>query len=116
LDSARGNAVNRFRQIGSADYYYENELLGSVNIAAGNNVYAEVKKDPDPKERPENPDDMNEPSEEIQDDEKSVIQKILQIGKIVIVIVGTLLLVYLFLALMVNIQKRKRNGRRRRNP
>lgn len=102
--------------VGTADYYYENELLGSVDIAAGNNVYAEVKKDPDPKERPENPDDMNEPSEEIQDDEKSVIQKILQIGKIVIVIVGALLLVYLFLALMVNIQKRKRNGRRRRNP
>ncbi len=101
--------------VGTADYYYQDQLLGTVNIAAGNDVYADLG---DKKGNVDSTDDIpgNDPDAvEHEKDNNGIVQKIFIIGKVVLVIAATLAVIYILLMIIVNIKKRKKYNHIRKN-
>lgn len=106
--------------VGTADFYYKDQLLGSVNIAAGNNVYADLSGKKDKGDEKHSAGDLSENAhpgdvDASEEDQDNILHTVIRIGKIVLIVLASLSVLYALLTITVNIKKRKKYKNIRRN-
>lgn len=104
--------------VGTADFYYYNQCLGTVNVVAGNNVYSDLSGSKTNTDKPGNTgetldEDSNDNNENTNGNGNKILRILLQVGKIILIVIAVFVPTYLLLALIVNVKKRKRFGKRR---